>query len=129
MTPGDLARRLQNAARGTDDLGAAIVEHLAETAVDRMQSQMGRDTGQLSARTGITHIAATGVRAEAVIDSDTPYAGHHNYGTRHQPPNGYFSDGMRDAEREARRLGGTVGAAAKRILESGGSANPRSLFK
>ena len=110
------------------DAPAGIVEGLADMWVDKARTQMGKDTWQLYNRTGLVSLRATARHAEAVVQADTPYAGFHNYGTRYQAPNRFWDDGRDAAEREAQRLGGKVGTQIERVLSSGGSWNPRSLF-
>lgn len=113
---------------GDADAAGGIVEGLADLWIDTAKRRVGVDTGQLKNRTQVVRISSTAAHGEADLEADTPYAGFHNYGTRHQRPNRFWDAGLESAEAEAQRLEGRVGAQIERALTSGGVWNPRSLF-
>ena len=98
-----LRRVLADFAR--DNGGFQIVEALADIWVEESQRTAPVDTGQLRARINVTSIKDAGSRAEATIQSDVPYAGFVEYGTRYQSPQPYFRRGRDQAEREVARFG------------------------
>lgn len=116
--------------RDLDDPEAVegLTRGIADQWVERAKRQMGKDTLQLFDRTDIEWVKATSYRGEAMVKADTPYAGFHNYGTRSQAPNRFWSDGMLEAERRANELGGEIGRSIERALTSGGSWNPIRRF-
>lgn len=123
----EFADRLRNVA--DTNYAVPIVEALVEHGVEVMHDTMSVDTGQLQARTGITYVGGTASRAEAEWQADTPYAGWHNYGTRHQAPNGFADRGVLAMEQAAEAIGGQVATQVERQLVSGGVANPRTAFR
>ena len=116
--------------RSLDDRAAyfQIVEGLADLWIDTAKRRMGKDTHQLETRTMVQSVRARASGATADLIADTPYAGFHNYGTRHQKPNRFWDLGLETAEREANRLGLSIETQIQRVLESGGVWNPRGLF-
>lgn len=111
------------------DSGAfQIVEALADIWVDESQRTAPVDTGQLKARINVTSIQDRGRHAEATLQSDVPYAGFVEYGTRYQSPNPYFRRGRDQAAREVSRVGVRLETELRRALTSGGVWNPRSLL-
>lgn len=112
----------------TDDAVGIIVEGLADEWVDVARRKMGKDTGQLYARTGLRELRSTRASGTAVVVAETPYAGFHNYGTRYVAPNRYWNHGRDAAANTADALGGKIRTSIERALTSGGVWNPRSLF-
>lgn len=110
------------------DAAGAIVEGLADLWLDTARRRMGKDTFQLYNRTGMRSLRMSSRQARADIEADTPYAGHHNYGTRYQAPNRFWNVGRDAAEAKAGELGGELATQIRRHLTSGGVWNPRSLF-
>lgn len=128
MNLHDLEDRLARLARNSDDNAFAIVEALADVWVTKSQQVVPVDTGQLRARTNVVSVRSAGVRGEADLQADTPYAGFVEYGTRYVAPRPFFRDGRDAAARAADRLGGRLGSELRRSLDSGGVWNPRSLI-
>ena len=125
----DLGKLRKALAQIAQESGAfPIVEALADIWVEESQRTAPVDTGQLRARINVTSIQDRGRSAEATIQSDVPYAGFVEYGTRYQSPNPYFRRGRDRAEREVGRVGVRLESELRRALTSGGSWNPRSLF-
>jgi len=116
------------AAFANDSGAFPIVEALADIWVEESQRIAPVDTGQLRARINVTSIRDMGNRAEATIQSDVPYAGFVEWGTRYQRPQPYFRPGRDKAAAEVDRFGVKMGSAMARALQSGGSWNPRSLI-
>ena len=122
--------QLDRFVKRLDELGKTqpvvegIIGGLADLWVDTGRAHVGWDSGQTYRRTRIDTLSATRSRGEARVESDTPYAGYHNYGTRFQPPNRYWDLGQDAAEAAARRLEGEVRTEARRVLESGGEWKP-----
>ena len=112
----------------SDTGGFQIVEALADIWVDESQRVAPVDTGQLKARINVKSVRDMGSRSEAVIQSDVPYAGFVEYGTRYQAPNPYFRRGRTQAEAEVGRVGVKLQSQLARVLDSGGVWSPRSLF-
>lgn len=133
MSAGDLSRMLDEFEIRLRMLEGApiavdMVTDLAGVWYERADKQVGVDTGQTKRRTKIKSITGSGAKASALLESDTPYAGFHNYGTSRTAPNRYWSDGMADAERVARdELGSVVFSEIGRVLASGGVWNPRRI--
>lgn len=120
------ALRRTLAQMAADSGGFHIVEALADVWVDESQRVAPVDTGQLRARINVTSISG-GNWASATIQSDVPYAGFVEYGTRYQAPNPYFRKGQDRARFEVDAVGGKFAAQVRRALSSGGSWNPRNL--
>lgn len=113
---------------GSDPGAVEIVDELAQLWVDVSRERVPVDTGQLQARIGVRQVSGSGVRGEAWVDADTPYAGFVEFGTRYVPPRPYFRAGEDAARQAAHQLGGRLGTELRRALVSGGVWNPRNLF-
>lgn len=124
----DVKARLDRLANDADAGGLEIVDALADVWISESQRRVPVDTGQLRARTNIVSVRSAGVRAEADLQADTPYAGFVEYGTRYVAPRPFFRDGRDAAVKAADRLGARLGSEIRRSLDSGGSWNPRSLI-
>ena len=124
----DLGKLRKALADVAADSGAfRIVEALADIWVDEAKLTAPVDTGQLRARTTLVSVRDMGSRAEATVQSDVPYAGFVEYGTRYQAPNPYFRRGRDQAAAEVDRIGVRLQSQLRRALVSGGSWNPRNL--
>ena len=124
----DLGKLRKALADVAADSGAfRIVEALADIWVDEAKRTAPVDTGQLRARTTLVSVRDMGSRAEATVQSDVPYAGFVEYGTRYQAPNPYFRRGRDQAAAEVDRIGVRLQSQLRRALVSGGSWNPRNL--
>ncbi len=124
----DVQQRLARLAANADDAALEIVDALADVWITESQRTVPVDTGQLRARTTIVSVRSTGVRGEADLQADTPYAGFVEYGTRYMSPRPFFRDGRDAAKRAADAAGGKIGSQIRRSIDSGGVWNPRSLF-
>lgn len=125
----ELAATARALARVASDPGALeIADHLAKVWQDEAARRAPVDTGQLRARTQVESVSGARTRGTATIVSDVPYAGFQEYGTRFQPPQPYFRAGRDEAGREADRLGVGIETQLRRVLDSGGVWNPRSLL-
>lgn len=120
--------RFEQLARDADSSAFELVEALADVWISESQRTVPVDTGQLRARTTLVSVRSSGVRGEADLQADTPYAGFVEYGTRYVAPRPFFRDGRDAAARAAAKAGGRIGSELRRSLESGGSWNPRSLI-
>lgn len=121
-------RRLADLAADADNAALQIVEALADVWISESQRKVPVDTGQLKARTNVVSVRSAGVRGEADLQADTPYAGFVEYGTRYVAPRPFFRDGRDAAKRAGDAAGGKIGSELRRSLDSGGVWNPRSLF-
>lgn len=112
------------------DVGLAVpmADLLIEEWTEHAKSRAPVDTGQLKARTTITGLTGNGTTATATNQSDVPYAGFVEYGTRHMAAQPYFRPGMEHAKRVAEAAGGKIGTQIARNIESGGVWNPKGLF-
>jgi HK97 gp10 family phage protein len=117
------------AAFAAESGGFQIVEALADIWVEESQRRAPVDTGQLRARINVTSITESGSRAEATIQSDVPYAGFNEYGTRYMPPHPYFRPGRDKAAGEVGRFGVQMQSAMARVLDSGGSWSPSGRLR
>ena len=118
----DLAERLASVASA----GYAVptVEFLAETWEEVSQREVPVDTGQTKARTAVSHVSGTAASARAEVVSDTPYAGWVEF--RWKP---YFTMGQRAALDAVDEVGAAIRTDVRRVLQSGGHPNPRSLMR
>ena len=119
------AKALANvAAKG---LALPLAEALAVAWVEESRHEVPVDTGQTEARTTVVSVRGSGVRGDADVQSDTPYAGYIEYGTRYVPPEPYWSAGRDEAVAVGEALGGPIETELRRALVSGGAWNPRNI--
>ena len=123
----------QSAAQALGSIAAKgialpLAELLADAWVDEAQARVPVDTGQTKARTTVVSVRGSGIRGDADVQSDTPYAGFLNYGTRYIAPRPYWSDARDETVGIASQLGGQIETEMRRALVSGGSWNPRQAF-
>ena len=118
----EMQKRLQSLAAAR--YAPAIVEAGAEEWVEVSQDEVLKDTHQTEQRTVIAFVGGTASKAWAEVVSDTPYAGwiQERWGVR------YFDNGGKAAKALIESAGGALGTDIRRVLVSGGSPNPRSLF-
>lgn len=123
---GQVAAALRRVA--ADPGALEIVDHLAGVWVETSQRDAPVDTGQLRARTAVESVSGARTRGTGTVVSDVPYAGFQEYGTRFQSPRPFFRAGRDEATREAGRVGVGIGTQLRRVLDSGGVWDPRSLL-
>jgi hypothetical protein len=128
-----LAAAHQALARIATNGGALeLAEAVADIWVERSRNLVPKDTKQTEFRTTLTAVRGSGVRGVAEVQSDTPYAGYIQYGSKHGTtyvaPRPYWSDGRDHAVKQAERYGRGIETELRRSLVSGGVWNPRAAF-